>query len=156
MYSSQSNPQHLVEGTNHRHFIHRADIPVGTYVRIVMLDYPLTTKTDTAPSPCPDTMWKRHCSSSLTQCQQNRTTLHTCGLLQYKVLASNTPATPDNDSTLLDKQGITPLQQTSANLCSSYARAINNTTLVALGTIALAQTKGTVKTMDTSTMQLLD
>ena len=35
-----------------------------------------------------------------------------------------------------------------------YARAINNTMLVALGTLAAAQTKGTEKTMEATTQLL--
>ena len=60
----------------------------------------------------------------------------------------------DDESEPLDKQGITRLQQIIGTLLF-YARAVDNTMLVALGTIASAQTKGTDSTMQ-ATMQLLD
>ena len=63
-------------------------------------------------------------------------------------------ANQDNDSTPLDKQGINRLQQIIRTLLF-YARAIDNTMLVALGKITSAQTKGTEKTME-ATIRLLD
>ena len=53
---------------------------------------------------------------------------------------------PD-DTLPLDKKGITRLQQIIGTLLY-YARAVDNTMLVALGTLAAAQTKGTAQTMD--------
>ena len=63
-------------------------------------------------------------------------------------------AAPEDNSPPLTKQGITRLQQIIGTLLF-YARAVDNTMLVALGTIALAQTKGTIQTMD-AMVQLLD
>jgi hypothetical protein len=59
------------------------------------------------------------------------------------------------DTTLaLDKAGIKRLQEVIGTFLYS-ARAVDNTMLVALGTLAAAQTKGTQKTMDTL-IHLLD
>jgi hypothetical protein len=63
-------------------------------------------------------------------------------------------AAPDDESKPLDAHGITRLQQIIGTLLF-YARAVDNTMLVALGTLASSQTKGTDNTME-ATMQLLD
>ena len=54
----------------------------------------------------------------------------------------------------LDKKGITHLQEIIGTLLF-LARAIDNTMLVALGTLAAEQIKGTTSTMD-AVIQLLD
>ena len=59
----------------------------------------------------------------------------------------------EDDSMPLDKQGINLLQQIVGTLLY-YARAIDNTMLVALGTLVAAQTKGTAKTMEAATQLL--
>ena len=63
-------------------------------------------------------------------------------------------AAPDDDSAPLPLEGITHLQQIIGTLLF-YARAVDNTMLVALGTIASAQSHGTENTMKATT-QLLD
>jgi Reverse transcriptase (RNA-dependent DNA polymerase) len=63
-------------------------------------------------------------------------------------------ADPDDDSMPLDAKGITLLQQIIGTFLY-YARAIDNTMLVALGTLAAAQTKGTEQTMEAA-IQLLN
>ena len=64
---------------------------------------------------------------------------------------AKTQLTADPDNTpLLDKSGIKHLQSVVGTLLF-YARAIDNTMLVALGTLAAAQTKGTEATMDACT-----
>ena len=62
-------------------------------------------------------------------------------------------APPEDDSMPLDKPGINLLQQIVGTFLY-YARAINNTMLVALGTLAAAQTKGTKRTMEATTQLL--
>jgi hypothetical protein len=62
-------------------------------------------------------------------------------------------ARPEDGSQPLDKQGITLLQQTIGTFL--YYATVDNTMLVALGTLAAAQTKGTEHTMDV-TVQLLN
>jgi hypothetical protein len=57
--------------------------------------------------------------------------------------------TPDDSTPALDKQGIKRLQQEVIGAFLFSARAVDNTMLIALGTLATAQTKGsTEKTMD--------
>ena len=63
-------------------------------------------------------------------------------------------AEPEDDSRPLDKHGVTLLQQIIGTHLF-YARAVDNTILVALGSLAAAQTKGTKRTMD-ATVQLLN
>ena len=63
-------------------------------------------------------------------------------------------ARPEDASTPLDKQGHTQLQQIIGTFLY-YTRAVDNTMLVALGTLAAAQTKGTEQTME-ATVQLLN
>jgi hypothetical protein len=63
-------------------------------------------------------------------------------------------AEPEDTSTLLNKTGITCLQQIIGTFLF-YGRAVDNTMLVALGTLAAAQTKGTEKTLN-ATVQLLN
>jgi hypothetical protein len=63
-------------------------------------------------------------------------------------------AEPEDTSTPLNKQCITRLQQIIGTFLF-YGRAVDNTMLVALGTLAAAQTQGTEKTMD-ATVQLLN
>jgi hypothetical protein len=58
-------------------------------------------------------------------------------------------ADPEDTSLPLDKAGITKLQQIIRTLLY-YARAVNNTMLVALGTLASAQTQATTQIMDTA------
>jgi hypothetical protein len=57
---------------------------------------------------------------------------------------------PPDDSDPLDKSGITRLQEVIGTLLY-YARTIDSTMLVALGTLASAQTKGTQATADACT-----
>jgi hypothetical protein len=54
---------------------------------------------------------------------------------------------PDDSTLALDKHGIKWLQEVIGTFLYS-ARAVDNTMLVALGTLAAAQTKGTEKTME--------
>jgi Reverse transcriptase (RNA-dependent DNA polymerase) len=68
--------------------------------------------------------------------------------------ASTQYAAPDDDSPPLSKDGITRLQQIIGTLLF-YGRAVDNTMLVALGTVAAAQTQGTEKTME-AIVQLLN
>ena len=63
-------------------------------------------------------------------------------------------AEPADTSPALPKTGITKLQQIIGTFFF-YGRAVDNTMLVSLGTLAAAQTQGTEKTMD-ATKQLLD
>jgi Reverse transcriptase (RNA-dependent DNA polymerase) len=60
---------------------------------------------------------------------------------------------PEDESLPLDAKGITLLQQIIGTFLY-YARAIDNTMLVALGTLAAAQTKGTEHTMEAATQLL--
>ena len=62
-------------------------------------------------------------------------------------------APPEDSSQPLDSAGITRLQQIIGTFLFC-ARAINKTMLVALGTLAAAQTKGTDKTMEATTQLL--
>ena len=62
-------------------------------------------------------------------------------------------AEPDDETNHLDKSGITRLQEIIGVLLY-YARAVDNTMLVALGTLASAQTQGTEATMDAATLLL--
>lgn len=67
---------------------------------------------------------------------------------------AKTQMTSDPDSSPpLDKPGITRLQEVIGTLLY-YARAIDNTMLVALGTLAAAQSKGTQSTADACTQLL--
>jgi hypothetical protein len=61
---------------------------------------------------------------------------------------------PDDTSLPLDSKGITRLQQIIGTFLF-YARAVDNTMHVALGTLAAAQTQGTAQTMDAA-IQLLN
>ena len=63
-------------------------------------------------------------------------------------------AEPEDTSEPLDKAGIQKLQEIVGTFLF-YARAVDNTMLVALGTVAAAQTHGTAKTMD-AIIQLLN
>jgi hypothetical protein len=63
-------------------------------------------------------------------------------------------AAPEDASTPLNKHGITRLQQIIGTFLF-YGRAVDNTMLVALGTLAAAQTQGTEKTLK-ATVQLLN
>ena len=63
-------------------------------------------------------------------------------------------ADPEDTSKPLDKHGTKRLQEVIGTLLF-YARAVDNTMLTALGTIASAQSAGTEKTMDAIT-HLLD
>jgi hypothetical protein len=62
--------------------------------------------------------------------------------------------TPDDTTPILDAKGITRLQQIVGTLLY-YARAVDSTMLVALGTLAEDQTKGTTNT-EQAAQQLLD
>jgi hypothetical protein len=62
--------------------------------------------------------------------------------------------TPEDSTLALDKHGIKRLQEVIGTFLYS-GRAVDNTMLVALGTLAAAQTKGTEKTME-ALVQLLD
>ena len=62
--------------------------------------------------------------------------------------------TPEDTTLALDKHGIKRLQEVIGTLLYS-ARAVDNTMLVALGTLAAAQTQGTDQTMD-ALIRLLD
>jgi Reverse transcriptase (RNA-dependent DNA polymerase) len=68
--------------------------------------------------------------------------------------ASTQYAAPEDDSPPLSEDGITRLQQVIGTLLF-YARAVDNTMLVALGTVAAAQTQGTENTMK-AVVQLLN
>jgi Reverse transcriptase (RNA-dependent DNA polymerase) len=63
-------------------------------------------------------------------------------------------AEPEDTSTPLDKHGTKRLQEVIGTFLF-YGRAVDNTMLTALGTLATSQTRGTEKTMDTL-IQLLD
>ena len=63
-------------------------------------------------------------------------------------------AEPEDESTPLDKHGTKRLQEVIGTFLF-YGRAIDNTMLTALSTLASAQTKGTEQTMD-ALVQLLD
>jgi hypothetical protein len=63
-------------------------------------------------------------------------------------------ADPEDTSLPLNSKGITHLQQVIGTLLF-YARAVDNTMHVALGTLAAAQTQGTAQTMDAA-VQLLN
>lgn len=70
---------------------------------------------------------------------------HTSAIPQY---GAKTQFTPDPDNSApLDKKGITLLQEVVGTLLY-YARAIDNTMLVTLGTLAAAQSKGTKATAE--------
>ena len=71
-----------------------------------------------------------------------------------KLRSQYTIRQPRRHINTLDKDGITCLQQIIGTFLF-YARAIDNTLLVALGTLAAAQTKGTEQTVE-ATIQLLN